>query len=46
MIAKNIEKEERKARRKQPIPFTRKGPTKRGLLQKQERKYKKSEIEV
>ena len=40
MIKKNKEKEERKARRKPPIPYTRKTPTKREMEIKKERKYK------
>lgn len=40
MTQKNKEKEERKARRKPPIPYTRKTPTKREMEIKKERKYK------
>ena len=40
MLKKNIEKEERKARRKPPIPYTRKTPTKREKLDRIERKYR------
>lgn len=40
MIKKNQEKKERKARRKPPIPYTRKTPTKREKERKAERKYK------
>lgn len=40
MIQKNREKEERKARRKPPIPYTRKTPTKKEKERKTERKYK------
>ena len=40
MTQKNKEKEERKARRKPPIPYTRKTPTKREKERKAERKYR------
>ena len=41
MTQKNKEKEERKARRKPPIPYTRKTPTKREKEIKIIKKYKK-----
>ena len=41
MLQKNIEKLNRKQKRKPPIPYTRKGPTKKGLLRAADRKYKK-----
>lgn len=41
MLQKNIEKAERRARRKPTIPYTRKGPTKKGLLRAADHKYKK-----
>lgn len=41
MTQKNREKAERKARRKPPIPYTRKTPTKREMEIKIERKHKK-----
>ena len=40
MTQKNKEKAERKARRKPPIPYTRKTPTKREMEIRKERKYK------
>ena len=42
MLKKNIEKEERKAKRKPPIPYSRKTPTKREKELKLEKKYKGS----
>lgn len=41
MTQKNKEKAERKARRKPPIPYTRKTPTKREKELRDERKHKK-----
>lgn len=41
MTQKNKEKAERKARRKPPIPYTRKPPTKREKELRDERKHKK-----
>ena len=41
MTQKNREKAERKARRKPPIPYTRKTPTKREIENKILKKYKK-----
>ena len=41
MTQKNKEREERKARRKPPIPYTRKTPTKRETLEKNSKKFKK-----
>lgn len=41
MTEKNREREERKARRKPPIPYTRRTPTKAETLKKNSRKYKK-----
>lgn len=43
MLEKNIKKEERKSKRKPPIPYTRKGPTKNDLLKKEITKYKNKE---
>lgn len=40
MIDKNKEKEERKARRKPPIPYTRKTSTKKEKIRKLLRKHK------
>ena len=40
MTQKNKEKVERKARRKPPIPYTRKTPTKKEAERKAERKYR------
>lgn len=40
MTQKNREKAERKARRKPPIPYTRKTPTKKEKERKAERKYR------
>ena len=41
MTEKNKAKAERKARRKEPIPFTRKTPTKAEKIEKISKKYKK-----
>lgn len=41
MLRKNIEKEERKARRKAPIPYSRQTKTKREKEIQEERKNKK-----
>lgn len=41
MTEKNQAKAERKARRKEPIPFMRKTPTKREKMDKIEKKYRK-----
>lgn len=41
MTEKNKAREERKARRKPPIPYTRRTPTKAETLKKNSRKYKK-----
>lgn len=40
MIDKNKEKEERKAQRKPPIPYTRKTPTKKEKIRKLLHKHK------
>ena len=39
MTQKNKEKAERKAKRKPPIPYTRKTPTKKEKLERLEKKY-------
>lgn len=39
MTQKNREKAERKARRKPPIPYTRKTPTKQEVLEKNRKKF-------
>lgn len=41
MTQKNREKAERKARRKPPIPYTRKTPTKQEALKKNRKKFQK-----
>lgn len=41
MTQKNREKAERKARRKPPIPYTRKTPTKQEALEKNQKKFQK-----
>lgn len=41
MTQKNKEKEERKAKRKPPIPYTRRTPTKKEALEKFSKKFKK-----
>ncbi len=41
MTQKNREKAERKARRKPPIPYTRKTPTKQETLEKNRKKFQK-----
>ena len=41
MIQKNREKAERKARRKPPIPYTRKTPTKQEEVEKNRKKFQK-----
>lgn len=41
MLQKNIEKNERKAKRKPPIPPTRRTPTLCEKIKKNEKKYKK-----
>lgn len=46
MIAKNKAKEERKARRKPPIPYTRKTPTKTELINRNSKKYKRDYAEA
>lgn len=43
MVQKNKEKAERKAKRKPPIPYTKRTPTKREKELKLERKYKRYE---
>ena len=42
MTQKNREKAERKARRKPPIPYTRKMPTKQEALEKKSKKFLKT----
>ena len=41
MTEKNKAREERKARRKPPIPYTRRTPTKAETLEKNSKKHKK-----
>ena len=42
MTQKNREKAERKVRRKPPIPYTRKTPTKQETLEKKSKKFLKT----
>lgn len=41
MTQKNKEKAERKAKRKPPIPYTRRTPTKKEALEKSQKKFRK-----
>jgi hypothetical protein len=41
MLQKNKAKEERKAKRKPPIPYTRRTPTKQETLEKNRKKFQK-----
>lgn len=41
MTQKNKEKAERKAKRKPPIPYTRRTPTKKEALEKSQKKFQK-----
>lgn len=41
MLQKNKAKEERKAKRKPPIPYTRRTPTKQEKLEKNRKKFQK-----
>lgn len=41
MLQKNKDKAERKAKRKPPIPYTRRTPTKQEKLEKNQKKFQK-----
>ena len=46
MLKKNIEKEERKKRKTWQGYYTRKTPTKKGKIEREERKYKNGKYEI